>query len=63
MKFIKTPTGDIYKFDDCKIFDDDLGNPEVFFDEENKAQEILAKELFHDTGILIGELKGGESTG
>lgn len=60
MKFIKTPTGDIYKLDDCMIFDD-LYNSEVFFNAKN--QEILAKELFENTGILVGELKGGENTG
>ena len=60
MKFIKTPTGDVYKLDDCIIFDD-LDNSEVFFNAEN--QKILAKELFENTGILVGELKGGENTG
>ncbi len=29
MKFIKTPTGDVYKSDDCMIFDD-LDNSKVF---------------------------------
>lgn len=62
MKFIKTPTGEIYNFDDCMIFDD-LDNSEVFFNEENQNQEILAKELFENTGILVGNLKGGENTG
>lgn len=60
MKFIKTPTGDVYKLDDCIIFDD-LDNSEVFFNAKN--QKILAKELFENTGILVGELKGGEYTG
>lgn len=60
MKFIETPTGDIYKLDDCRIFDD-LDNSEVFFNAEN--EKILAKELFENTGILIGELKGGKNTG
>ncbi len=62
MKFIKTPTGDVYKLDDCMIFDD-LDNSEVFFNEENQDQEMLAKELFENTGILVGDLKGGENTG
>lgn len=62
MKFIKTPTGDVYKLDDCMIFDD-LDNSEVFFNEENQDQEMLAKELFANTGILVGDLKGGENTG
>ena len=62
MKFIKTPTGDVYKSDDCMIFDDlDISN--VFFNEEYQDQVMLAKELFENTGILIGSLKGGENTG
>ena len=62
MKFIKTPTGNVYKLDDCMIFDD-LDNSKVFFNEENQDQVMLAKELFENTGILIGSLKGGENTG
>lgn len=62
MKLIKTPTGDVYKLDDCIIFDD-LDNSEVIFNEENQYQEMLAKELFENTGILVGDLKGGENTG
>lgn len=61
MKFIETPIGEIYKFEDCKVFDSDLINSEVFFNAEN--QEMLAKELFENTGILTGEWKGGENTG
>lgn len=62
MKFIKTPTGDVYKLADCMIFDD-LDNSEVFFNEGNQDQGMLAKELFENTGILVGSLKGGENTG
>ena len=62
MKFIKTPIGDVYKLDDCMIFDD-IDNSEVFFNEENQDQKMLAKELFENTGILVGDLKGGENTG
>lgn len=61
MKFIKTPTGEIYNFEDCKVFDDDPTNSEVFFNAEN--QEVLAKELFENTGILTGRREGGENTG
>lgn len=61
MKFIETPTGDVYKLDDCRIFDDALDNPKVFFNAEN--QNMLAKELFENMRILVGELKGGENTG
>ena len=62
MKFIKTPTSDVYKLDDCMIFED-LDNSEVFFNEENQDQKMLAKELFENAGILVGDLKGGENTG
>ena len=63
MKFIETPTGDVYKFDECRIFDEDLDNSDVFFNAENQDQEMLASELFENAGILVGELKGGENTG
>lgn len=55
MKLVRTPTGEIFRFDDCEIFDDDLCNTE--------NQNELAEELFKNTGILVGELKGGENTG
>lgn len=61
MKYIRTPTGEAYKKEECIEFDDDIDNSEVFFNTEN--QEMLAKELFENTGILVGELKGGENTG
>lgn len=61
MKYIRTPTGEVYKKEECVEFDDDLDNSEVFFNAEK--QKILAKELFENTGILVGELKGGENTG
>lgn len=62
MKYIRTPTGEIFQYNECEIFDDDFCNKsEVFFNEEN--QEKLAKELFENTGILIGGLEGGENTG
>ncbi len=60
MTFIETPSGDIYKFDDCRIFDD-LNDLEVSFNAEN--QNNLTNELFENTRILVGELKGGENTG
>lgn len=61
MIYIITPSGEIFKKDECIVFDDDFDNSEVFFDV--KDQKILAKELFENTGILVGELKGGENTG
>lgn len=61
MIMIKTPTGEIFRKADCIEYDDDLDNSEVFFYAEN--QEKLAEELFKNTGILVGELKGGENTG
>ena len=62
MKYIRTPTGDIFQYDECEIFDDDFyDKSEVFFNTEN--QKELSKELFKNTGILVGELEGGENTG
>lgn len=61
MIYIRTPTGDIFRKDECIEFDNDLDNLEVLFDIED--QKILEKELFNNTGILLGELKGGENTG
>ncbi len=62
MKYIRTPTGEVFQYNECEIFDDDFcGNSEVFFNTEN--QKELSKELFESTGILLGELKGGETTG
>ena len=62
MKYIRTPTGEIFQYDECEIFDDDFYNKsEVFFNAKN--QKELSKELFKNTGILIGELEGGENTG
>lgn len=61
MKYIKTPTGEVYKKEECIEFDDDIDNSNIFFNA--KSQEMLAKELFENTGILMGELKGGENTG
>lgn len=58
MKYIRTPTGEIIKYDECDIFDDNYCEIS-----EAKNQEELSKELFENTGILIGELKGGENTG
>lgn len=61
MKYIMTPTGEVYKKEECVEFDDDLYNSEVFFNAENQGN--LAKELFENTRILVGDLKGGENTG
>ena len=62
MKSIKTPTGEIFQYDECEIFDNDFCNKsEVFFNAKN--QKELSKELFENTGILVGELEGGENTG
>lgn len=61
MKLIETPLGEIYRFDDCKVFEGGFRDSEVFFNATN--QKSLAKELFENTGILVGELKGGKNTG
>lgn len=62
MKYIRTPTGEIFQYDECEIFDDDFCNKaDVFFNIKN--QKELSKELFENTGILLGELEGGENSG
>lgn len=61
MKYIRTPTGEVFKKEECIEFEDDLFKSEVVFDTEN--QEELAKELFKNTGILTGKWKGGENAG
>lgn len=61
MKCIRTPTGETFLYNECEIFDDYLCEISEFFNAAN--EEKLAKELFENTGILIGELKGGENTG
>lgn len=62
--FLRTPTGETYNLENCKIKNEkDLDNSKVFFNAQNQDQEILAKELFENTGILVGDLKGGENTG
>lgn len=60
MKYIRTPTGELFLYNECEIFDDDFCNKsEVFFNTEN--QEKLANKLFENTGILVAEIKGGEN--
>lgn len=49
MKYIKTPYGDIFEYDECEIIETD----------EN--QKELANKLFEKTGILIANKKGGEN--
>lgn len=47
MKYIETPTGEVFKYEDCIIFDDN----------EDSVQDELAKELFSQTGILIANIE------
>ena len=57
MKYIETPLGDVFKYDECVIFEeDDSYDIELSID----TQEELAKDLFEQTGILIAYGKGGE---
>lgn len=59
MKYVKTPTGEIFPYNECEIFDDDFCNKsEVFFNAEN--QKELANEMFEQTGILVANVKGVE---
>lgn len=59
MKYIRTPTGEVFEYDKCTIFDGDLNDLESFFSAEN--QKELAQELFEQTGILVANVKGGEN--
>lgn len=62
MRYIRTPTGDIFKYEDCEDFESDFcENTEVFFNVE--SQKELAEELFKQTGILVADMKGGENDG
>lgn len=62
MRYIRTPTGEVYKYDECEDFENDFCETiEVFFIAEN--QKKLAEELFEQTGILIADEKGGENDG
>ncbi len=59
MIYIRTPTDEIFKYEDCKDFESDLcETTEVFFNVEN--QKELANEMFEQTGILVADVKGGE---
>ena len=51
MRYIRTPTGYIFNFDDCEIFDE----------EESLSQKELSDLLFEKTGILVADAKGGEN--
>lgn len=55
MKYIRTPLGEVFRYEDCVIFED--GSVEELFTD---IQEELAKDLFKQTGILIAYGKGGE---
>lgn len=60
MKFIETPLGEIFKYFDCKIFDEIIDESETLSIDED--QKELSKELFENTGILTGNMKGGDNT-
>lgn len=47
MKYIRTPTGEVFNFDDCEIFDE----------EEILSQKELSDLLFEKTGILVADVK------
>jgi len=57
MNKIITPDGivfnlGIWRIEDCKIIYDD-----------QQSEDELREELFKNTGILVGEMKGGETDG
>ncbi len=62
MRYIRTPTGEVYKYEDCEDFESDFcETTEVFFNAENQRE--WADDLFKQTGILIADMKGGENDG
>ncbi len=62
MRYIRTPTGEVFKYEDCEDFESDFcETTEVFFNVEN--QKELANEMFEQTGILVADVKGGENYG
>jgi len=62
MRYIRTPTGEVFKYEDCEDFEGDFcKNAKVFFNAEN--QKELANEMFEQTGILVADVKGGENDG
>lgn len=57
MNKIITPDGvilnlGVWKIEDCEIIYDD-----------QQSEDELREELFKNTGILVGEMKGGETDG
>lgn len=47
MRYIRTPTGEVFKYEDCGIFDE----------EEILSQKELSDLLFEKTGILVADVK------
>jgi len=57
MRYIRTPTGEIFKYKDCEDFESDFcETTEVFFN--TKIQKELANEMFEQIGILVADVKG-----
>ncbi len=60
MRYIRTPTGEVFKYEDCEDFESDsCETTGVFFNTEK--QKELANEMFEQTGILVADAKGGET--
>ena len=47
MRYIRTPTGEVFKYEDCEIFDE----------EAILSQKELSDLLFEKTGILVADVK------
>jgi len=62
MKYIRTPTGEVFQYNECEIFDDDFCEITEVFSNTEKQKE-LANEMFEQTGILVADVKGGENCG
>jgi len=57
MRYIRTPTGEVFKYEDCADFESDFCETiEVFLNAEN--QKELTNEMFEQTGILVADMKG-----
>lgn len=60
MRYIRTLTGEVFRYEDCEDFECDFcETTEVFFNAEN--QKELANEMFKQIRILVADVKGGET--
>lgn len=58
-RYIRTPKGEVFKYEDCDDFYDDFCETTEVFSyiediDNTENQQKLAEELFKQTGILVG---------